>query len=61
MTNVSREPKRKREQDRKLGEELEKTLPASDPPSSTQPGSGVTGSEAKNPRAGKKNDSRRFE
>lgn len=39
------EPQSKTDQDRKLGKELEMTYPASDPPASTQPGSGITGPE----------------
>jgi hypothetical protein len=35
----------KNEEDRELSEELEMSFPASDPPSSTQPGSGITGAE----------------
>ncbi len=41
----------KREQDRVLSEELETSFPASDPPSSTQPGGGVTGAEVAKPKA----------
>jgi hypothetical protein len=37
--------KSKGEQERQLTKELEETFPASDPPASTQPGSGVTGAE----------------
>ena len=35
--------KSKSERDRELGKALEATFPASDPPASTQPGSGITG------------------
>jgi hypothetical protein len=38
-------PKPKNEQERELSEELEMSFPASDPPSSTQPGGGITGPE----------------
>jgi hypothetical protein len=37
--------KSKKEEDRELSEELEMSFPASDPPASTQPGSGITGPE----------------
>jgi hypothetical protein len=37
--------KSKGEQERQLTKELEETFPASDPPASTQPGSGITGAE----------------
>jgi len=40
----------KREQDRELSAELEASFPASDPPSSTQPGGGITGAEAAKPK-----------
>jgi hypothetical protein len=39
------EPKPKAEQERQLAKELEMSFPASDPPASTQPGSGITGPE----------------
>ena len=39
------EPKSKGQQDRELGKALEDSFPASDPPASTQPGSGITGPE----------------
>ena len=48
QTNTPREKpdtKSKREQDRELSEALEATFPASDPPASTQPGSGTTEQE----------------
>ena len=38
--------KSKNEQDRQLTKELEMSFPASDPPAATQPGSGITGSDA---------------
>jgi hypothetical protein len=48
------ERKSKGEQGRQLTQELEETFPASDPPSSTQPGSGITGAEvAEPPKKGK--------
>jgi hypothetical protein len=37
--------KSKKEEDQELSEELEMSFPASDPPSSTQPGGGITGAE----------------
>jgi len=37
--------KTKDQKDRELSKELESTFPASDPPASTQPGSGITGPE----------------
>ena len=40
-----RESKSKGQQDRELSKELDMTFPASDPPASTQPGSGITGPE----------------
>jgi hypothetical protein len=43
-------PKSKSEQERKLSKELESTFPASDPPASTQPGGGITGPEAAQPK-----------
>jgi hypothetical protein len=52
---VSKEAqKSKGEQERQLTKELEETFPASDPPSSTQPGSGVTGPEVMEPKKGPK-------
>jgi hypothetical protein len=44
------ERKSKGEQERRLTKELEETFPASDPPASTQPGSGVTGAEVVEPQ-----------
>ena len=38
-------PKSKNEQERELSKELEMSFPASDPPSLTQPGAGITGPE----------------
>jgi hypothetical protein len=46
--------KSKGEQERQLTKELEQTFPASDPPASTQPGSGVTGPEVVEPQKGPK-------
>jgi hypothetical protein len=43
MSDARRQRRSKEEQDRILSMELEMTFPASDPPASTQPGSGVTG------------------
>jgi hypothetical protein len=45
MTKEKQEPKSKGDQERKLSKELEISFPASDPPASTQPGSGITGPE----------------
>jgi hypothetical protein len=42
----SKDRKSKNERDRQLTKELEMSFPASDPPAATQPGSGITGSEA---------------
>jgi hypothetical protein len=40
------QPKKAQEQvSKELDKELESTFPASDPPASTQPGSGITGPE----------------
>jgi hypothetical protein len=39
--------KSKAEQDRELSSELAMTFPASDPPSSSEPGGGITGPDAK--------------
>ena len=50
MTAAKQPDKSKAEQERQLAKELEMTFPASDPPASTQPGSGVTGPEVKAPR-----------
>jgi hypothetical protein len=50
MGDARRQRRLKDEQDRILSMELEMTFPASDPPASTQPGSGVTGARAP-PRA----------
>ena len=50
MSDARRQRRSKDEQDRILSMELEMTFPASDPPASTQPGSGVTGALAP-PRA----------
>jgi len=40
-----REEKSKGEKEKQLTKELEQSFPASDPPASTQPGSGITGPE----------------
>jgi hypothetical protein len=45
MAKVKQAPKSKGEQERQLSEELKQSFPASDPPASTQPGSGITGPE----------------
>ena len=41
--------KSKTEEDRQLSREFEMSFPASDPPSATQPGSGITGPEVTTP------------
>jgi hypothetical protein len=46
MAMMKEQQKPKAEQDRQLSKELEMTFPASDPPASTEPGGGVTGTEA---------------
>ena len=43
-------PKSKGEKERDLSKELEMSFPASDPPASTQPGSGITGPEVAKPK-----------
>jgi hypothetical protein len=45
-TKNKEDRKSKKEEDRQLSKELEMSFPASDPPASTQPGSGITGPEA---------------
>ncbi len=40
-------PLTKQEKSDELDEELDETFPASDPPASTQPGSGITGTEVR--------------
>jgi hypothetical protein len=45
MAEAKRDKKSKGEQEQQLSKELEQTFPASDPPASVQPGSGVTGPE----------------
>jgi len=45
MPKEKQTPKSKGDQERRLSKELEATFPASDPPASTQPGSGITGPE----------------
>jgi hypothetical protein len=47
--NAPKDPEKKAE-DEALDEELEDSFPASDPPSSTAPGRGVTGAEVKRPK-----------
>jgi hypothetical protein len=42
---TKQERKSKKEKEQQLSEELDMSFPASDPPASTQPGSGVTGPE----------------
>ena len=46
MATEKHDQKSKKEQEQLLSKELEMSFPASDPPASTQPGSGVTGPEA---------------
>jgi hypothetical protein len=53
MTKEKQEPKSKGAQERQLSEELKQSFPASDPPASTQPGSGITGPEAVKPTPNK--------
>jgi hypothetical protein len=43
--------KSKNEQERELSKELEMSFPASDPPSLTQPGGGITGPEVEKSEA----------
>jgi hypothetical protein len=45
----SKEDAHERQISEELDKELESTFPASDPPASTQPGSGVTGPESARP------------
>jgi hypothetical protein len=45
MKNEKERRKTKKEEDRELSKELEMSFPASDPPSATQPGGGITGPE----------------
>jgi hypothetical protein len=52
-TKSKEERKSKKEEDRQLSEDLEMSFPASDPPASTQPGSGITGPEAASSQAPK--------
>jgi len=47
QSNKNVETKVKAEQDHKLTKELDMSFPASDPPASVQPGSGVTGPEVR--------------
>jgi hypothetical protein len=49
-SSEKQEPESKGDQERSLNKELEGTFPASDPPASTQPGSGITGPEATKPK-----------
>jgi hypothetical protein len=42
---AKQERKSKKEKEQQLSKELEMSFPASDPPASTQPGSGITGPE----------------
>ena len=44
--NAPKDPE-KRAEDAKLDDELDDTFPASDPPSTTAPGRGITGPEVK--------------
>jgi hypothetical protein len=48
MTKAKHDSKVKGDEERQLTKELEMTFPASDPPASTQPGSGITGPEVVN-------------
>jgi hypothetical protein len=47
MAKEKQEPKSKGDQERRLSEELKESFPASDPPASTQPGGGITGTEVR--------------
>jgi hypothetical protein len=49
MTKAKQDAKAKAKKDRELTKELEMTFPASDPPESVEPGSGVTGAEVVKP------------
>jgi hypothetical protein len=49
MTKDKQVEKSKGEKEKQLSKELESTFPASDPPSSTQPGGGITGPEVAQP------------
>jgi hypothetical protein len=49
MVKEKQAEKSKAEQERQLSKELEMSFPASDPPASTQPGSGITGPEVVKP------------
>jgi hypothetical protein len=53
MAKEKQEPKSKDDQERRLSEELKQSFPASDPPASTQPGSGITGPEVVKPTPAK--------
>jgi hypothetical protein len=53
-TKKKEDRKSKKEEDQQLSKELEMSFPASDPPASTQPGSGITGPEAASSQAPKK-------
>jgi hypothetical protein len=48
-TAETEDRKSKTEEDRELTRELEQSFPASDPPSTTQPGGGITGPEVVKP------------
>jgi hypothetical protein len=50
MAEAKRDKRSKSEQEQQLSKELEQTFPASDPPASVQPGSGVTGHEVAKPK-----------
>jgi hypothetical protein len=54
MGAAKERPKSKAEQERQLTKELGMTFPASDPPSSTQPGSGIAGPNDKLPELRRK-------
>jgi hypothetical protein len=54
MTAKAQKPRAKADQDRQLSKALEATFPASDPPSATEPGGGVTGPEVVKQAPGKK-------
>jgi hypothetical protein len=54
MGAAKERPKSKAEQERQLTKELGMTFPASDPPSSTQPGGGIAGPNDKLPELRRK-------
>jgi hypothetical protein len=49
VTKEKQQRKSKGDQERQLSDELTQSFPASDPPASIQPGSGITGPETVRP------------